>query len=79
MTHLLEYAIDPTLHMAMPAEGVRVVPHLHGGEVESQSDGGPGSWFTQNFAEKGINWKTETYTPIIRTQPRCGITTTPSV
>ncbi len=61
MEHLLGYAIDPTLHRAMPIEGVPVVTHLHGSEVEPQSDGGPEAWFTQGFAEKGADWKHETY------------------
>jgi FtsP/CotA-like multicopper oxidase with cupredoxin domain len=62
MTHLLESAIDPTLHMAMPMEGVPACVHLHGGEVEPGSDGGPDAWFTQGFAEKGPGWQYETYT-----------------
>ena len=62
MTHLLDYAIDPTLHMAMPTAGVPTCVHLHGGEVEPGSDGGPESWFTQGFAEKGLGWQYETYT-----------------
>lgn len=63
MTHLLDSAIDHTLHMAMPMNGgVPAVVHLHGGEVEPGSDGGPDSWFTQGFAEKGAGWQYETYT-----------------
>ena len=60
-THLLSSVIDHTLHMAMPMSGVPAVVHLHGGEVEPQSDGGPDAWFTQGFAEKGIDWQKETY------------------
>jgi FtsP/CotA-like multicopper oxidase with cupredoxin domain len=48
--------------MAMPEEGVPAVAHLHGGEVEPGSDGGPISWFTQGFAEKGPGWQYETFT-----------------
>ena len=62
MTHLLAGAIDYTLHMAMPAAGVPAVVHLHGGEVEPGSDGGPEAWFTQGFAEKGPGWQYETFT-----------------
>lgn len=62
MTHLLDDAIDHTLHMAMPAAGVPAVVHLHGGEVEPGSDGGPDSWYTQGFAEKGPGWQYETFT-----------------
>lgn len=68
--HLLGYAIDYTLHMAgwhmgMPTgewtAGVPLVTHVHGAEVEPQSDGGPNAWFTQGFAEKGSTWAKETY------------------
>ena len=62
MTHLLDEAVDSTLHMAMPEQGVPVAVHLHGGEVEPGSDGGPDSWFTQGFAEKGPGWQYEVYT-----------------
>jgi spore coat protein A, manganese oxidase len=60
--HLLEDAIDHTLHMAMPEEGVPAVAHLHGGESEPASDGGPDAWFTPGFAEKGAGWVKEVYT-----------------
>ncbi|MGH2571697.1 MAG: multicopper oxidase domain-containing protein, partial [bacterium] len=62
MNHLLEDAVDSTLHMAMPEEGVPVAVHLHGGEVEPGSDGGPDAWFTPGFAEKGPGWQYEVYT-----------------
>jgi FtsP/CotA-like multicopper oxidase with cupredoxin domain len=61
MTHLLDYAIDTTLHMAEWTSGVPTVVHLHGGEVEPQSDGGPDAWFTQGFAETGPGWYKTTY------------------
>lgn len=42
--------VDTTIKWANPAGGVTspvpLVPHLHGGEVQSFSDGGPNSWFT---------------------------------
>jgi len=57
---------DQTLHWAdpngehgsfAPYEGpVPVVPHLHGGEVPSESDGGPDAWFTPNYAATGPSW-----------------------
>ncbi len=58
-THLLDYAIDHTLHMAHWMHGVPVSVHLHGGEVEPQSDGNPEAWFTQGFAETGPAWSKE--------------------
>ncbi|HEU4435894.1 MAG TPA: multicopper oxidase domain-containing protein [candidate division Zixibacteria bacterium] len=62
-THLLDYAIDTTLHWADPeGPGIPAVAHLHGGETEPGSDGGPLSWFTQNFAEKGEDWQHEVFT-----------------
>jgi spore coat protein A, manganese oxidase len=60
-THLLAYAIDTTLHMARPTQGIPTVVHLHGGLNDPASDGGPLGWFTQDFAEKGPSWKQEVY------------------
>jgi spore coat protein A, manganese oxidase len=51
--HLLDYAYDPTLPRAATTTGVPIATHVHGAEVESQSDGGPDAWFTANFAETG--------------------------
>ena len=40
------FAIDPTIHGAMPpVPAVRTVPHLHGSRSPSHSDGLPESWF----------------------------------
>ncbi len=35
---------------------VPVVPHLHGGEVASESDGGPDAWFTPGYELTGPSW-----------------------
>ncbi|MCB0517515.1 MAG: multicopper oxidase domain-containing protein [Saprospiraceae bacterium] len=59
MTHLLP--IDHSIHQAHPMSGIPTVVHLHGGHTEPDSDGYPEAWFTQNFAEKGGEWKKETY------------------
>lgn len=60
--------VDQTIHWAAP-EGmdmmnmnpytgpVPVAPHLHGGEVASESDGGPDSWFTPGYQAKGPSWQ----------------------
>ncbi len=59
--------VDQTLHWADPfddygsfspytAASVPVVPHLHGGEVASESDGGPDAWFTPGMAQTGPSW-----------------------
>lgn len=60
---------DQTLHWADPGgdgmtpnmgpyEGpIPVAPHLHGGEVPSESDGGPNSWFTPGVSPfTGPSW-----------------------
>ncbi len=58
--------VDQTIHWADPLKQspnlapysgpVPVVPHLHGGEVESASDGGPDAWFTPGF-KAGMGFK----------------------
>jgi FtsP/CotA-like multicopper oxidase with cupredoxin domain len=62
MTHILDYAIDPTLPRAMTTTGVPIATHVHGAEVEPQSDGGPMTWFTANFAETGPAFSTQIHT-----------------
>jgi len=67
--HLLP--VDTSLHWAysapgyttrtIAADGVPVVPHVHGGHTESDSDGLPEYWFTPNFALKGPRWVKENY------------------
>ncbi len=60
--------VDQTVHWAaplgmdmmnmMPYMGpVPVAPHLHGGEVASESDGGPDAWFTPGYQIKGPSWQ----------------------
>jgi FtsP/CotA-like multicopper oxidase with cupredoxin domain len=53
MTHILNYAFDPTIMKAETSTGVPITTHVHGAEVEPQSDGGPMTWFTKDFAETG--------------------------
>ena len=47
------FRVDPTIHGAMPpAPEVRTVPHLHGAQTRSESDGLPEKWFkTGEMAE----------------------------
>jgi FtsP/CotA-like multicopper oxidase with cupredoxin domain len=63
----LNLVVDQTLHWADPQGNgmvmaeytgpVPVSPHLHGGEVPSESDGGPNSWFTPGlFPFTGPSW-----------------------
>jgi FtsP/CotA-like multicopper oxidase with cupredoxin domain len=60
--HILDYAIDHTIPKAHTSTGVPITTHVHGCEVEPQSDGGPMTWFTAGFAEKGHDWKKEVLT-----------------
>ena len=60
-THPVSFAFDTTLEHAITTTGIPIVAHVHGAEVEPQSDGGPLTWFTPNFAEKGPDWKHEVY------------------
>jgi spore coat protein A, manganese oxidase len=63
--------IDQTLHWADPlmqmgsrnpyAGSAPAVVHLHGGEVPSQFDGGPDSWFTPGADMKGQAYSTNVY------------------
>jgi FtsP/CotA-like multicopper oxidase with cupredoxin domain len=52
-SHILDYAYDPTIPRAATSTGVPISTHVHGAEVEPESDGGPFSWFTAAFAETG--------------------------
>ncbi|RKD89083.1 multicopper oxidase family protein [Halopiger aswanensis] len=60
--HLLP--VDTTVHDEMipyDIDGVRTVPHLHGGNVESASDGKAQGWFTRDFAETGPKFENKDY------------------
>ena len=62
--------VDQTLHWANPSELLMndpqrfnpyageplIVPHLHGGEVRSDNDGGPDAWFNHDFSKTGPSW-----------------------
>jgi spore coat protein A, manganese oxidase len=60
--HILSYAFDPTLMHAETTTGIPITTHVHGAEVEPQSDGGPMSWFTPDFAETGPTFAGEVRT-----------------
>lgn len=54
--------IDQSIHGAgqdMPQ--VRTVVHLHGAEVEPESDGYPEAWFTKDFAKCGPRFERKVY------------------
>jgi spore coat protein A len=60
--HLLP--VDTTIHgdtVPYDIPGVRVVTHLHGGNIESESDGDPKAWFTRDFQETGPKFEKKDY------------------
>ncbi|HEU4725192.1 MAG TPA: multicopper oxidase domain-containing protein [Candidatus Eisenbacteria bacterium] len=59
--HPVSFAFDPTIEHAITTTGIPITPHVHGAEVEPQSDGGPMTWFTNGFAETGPDWTKEVY------------------
>jgi len=55
---------DPTIHgdiIPYDEPGARVVPHLHGGNVEHESDGKPQAWFTRDFEQTGPDFEKKDY------------------
>ncbi|AGK96647.1 multicopper oxidase family protein [Clostridium pasteurianum] len=60
--------VDPATVPAFPPglaaaqSPVPIVPHLHGGETESSSDGHPDAWFTNEEAIKGSTFTKSLYT-----------------
>ena len=83
--------VDPTIHWANPANlpmdatgsraktPVPIVTHLHGGEDQSTSDGGPDAWWTAD-GEHGPTYNSVTATdpnaavyllPLTSSSPRC--------
>lgn len=62
MTHLLP--VDTTIHHAMNQSmpiGIPTVTHLHGANVEANSDCYPEAWFTNHYAETGPTFVKQTY------------------
>ncbi len=57
--HLLP--IDRTLHESAGPPDVRTVVHLHGANVDWESDGHPEAWFSRDFAETGATFKRQVY------------------
>ena len=49
--HLLP--VDKTLHGAIDSAEVRTVVHLHGANVEWESDGHPDAWYTKHYEKTG--------------------------
>jgi spore coat protein A len=57
--HLLP--VDHTLHGTMDTPDVRTVVHLHGANVESDSDGHPEAWFSKDYKFTGPKFTKEVY------------------
>lgn len=56
------FPIDYTVHGAQRnVPDVRTVVHIHGANVESESDGYPEAWFTAGFQQVGPYFKKEVY------------------
>jgi len=55
---------DTTIHSDLipyDTPGVRTVTHLHGGNVESESDGHAQAWFTRDFQQTGPEFEKKDY------------------
>ncbi|PGF14491.1 Bilirubin oxidase [Natrinema sp. CBA1119] len=60
--HLLP--VDTTVHSDLvpyDTTGVRVVTHLHGGNIEAESDGHAQAWFTRDFQDTGPEFEKKDY------------------
>ena len=58
--HLLP--VDTSIHSEIvpyDTEGVQAVTHLHGGNVEAESDGHAQAWYTPDFAETGPEFESK--------------------
>lgn len=53
--------ITESIGEALEQGYIPAVTHLHGGHTEAASDGGPGAWYTQDYALTGENWVKEDY------------------
>jgi len=51
--------VDYTLHAANDSKEVRTVTHLHGANVDWESDGHPEAWYTRDYAQTGPKFSKE--------------------
>ncbi|WHP43791.1 multicopper oxidase [Lysinibacillus boronitolerans] len=51
--------VDFTLHAANDSQEVRTVTHLHGANVDWQSDGHPEAWYTKDYRHTGPKFNKE--------------------
>lgn len=57
----LPHLLANELMQPLPATGVPLVTHLHGGHTPSTSDGLPEAWATPNYAETGPDFRRQVY------------------
>lgn len=57
--HLLP--VDHSLHGCMDTPDVRTVVHLHGANVDDESDGYPEAWFTKDYSDVGAKFTKKIY------------------
>ncbi|WP_156312149.1 multicopper oxidase family protein [Lysinibacillus contaminans] len=53
--------VDYTLHSVSDSQEVRTVVHLHGANVDWESDGNPESWYSKDFIHTGPKFKREVH------------------
>lgn len=53
--------LDRTLHACANSPEVRTVVHLHGANVNWESDGHPNAWYTNNYEQVGQSFKRKVY------------------
>ncbi|MFJ7734723.1 multicopper oxidase family protein [Lysinibacillus sp. NPDC097287] len=53
--------VDFTLHSANDSQEVRTVVHLHGANVDWESDGNPESWYSRDYIHTGPKFKREVH------------------
>lgn len=49
--------VDTTLHSVNDSEEVRTVVHLHGANVDAESDGNPEAWYSRDYIHTGPKFK----------------------
>ena len=53
--------VDYTLHSVSDSQEVRTVVHLHGANVDWESDGNPESWYSKDYVHTGPKFKREVH------------------
>lgn len=53
--------VDKTLHGTIGTPEVRTVVHLHGANVDPDSDGNPEAWYSYDYIETGKDFKNKVY------------------